>query len=179
VTLPEGIAPDVERAMAIHALLGEHAEVVEKIRAEVEKEPVEHVQIQDWFDRLGASSHLRPQYVNWCVDYEPYYFEQLRRRSTTWFLIRDEYLLVWANVLISEIPQPGHATYVFAKPEDVQVFMRRYSQTTREDIRRNRNNVATDLRFIGRVVRGRKPKRWLNDVLKLAGEKADYVEVFQ
>ena len=74
--------------MAIHALLGEHAEVVEKIRAEVEKQPVEHVQIQEWFDRLGASSHLRPQHVTWRPDYEPYYFEQLRRRSTTWFLFR-------------------------------------------------------------------------------------------
>ena len=73
----------------------------------------------------------------------------------------------------------GHATYVFAKPEDVRTFMRRYSCVTREDIRRNRDNVATDLGFVGRVVRGRKKKRWLNDVLKLAGEKADYVEVFE
>lgn len=179
VTLPEGIAADVERARAVHALLGEHAEVVEKIRAEVEREPVEHVQIQGWFDRLGASSHLRPQLLTWRPDYEPYYFEQLRRLSTTWFLFRDEYLFVWANVLIAEIPQLGHATYVFSKPADVPAFMRCYCRATREDIRRNRNNVATALGFIGRVVRGRKQKRWLNDVLKLAGEKADYVEVLQ
>ena len=59
------------------------------------------------------------------------------------------------------------------------MFMCRYSCTSREDIRRNRDNVATDLGFIGRVVRGRKKKRWLNDVLKVAGEKADYVEVFE
>ncbi len=54
-----------------------------------------------------------------------------------------------------------------------------YSQATREDIRPNRDNVATKLGFVGRVVRGRKKKRWLNDVLKIAGEKADYVEVFE
>lgn len=82
-------------------------------------------------------------------------------------------------MLVAEIPALGHATYVFRKPEDVRAFMRRYSQVTREDVRRNRDNVATDLGFVGRVVRGRKKKRWLNDVLKLAGEKADYVEVFE
>ncbi|MEZ5399164.1 MAG: hypothetical protein R2729_05805 [Bryobacteraceae bacterium] len=179
VTVPEGIAADVERAKAINSLLGEHAEVVERIRAEVQDQPVEHLQIQDWFDRLGTSSHLRPQQVTWGADCDPYYFEQLRRRSTTWFLFRREYLFVWTNVLVAEIPQLGHATYVFAKPEDVSAFMRRYSCVTRADIRRNRDNVATDLGFVGRVVRGRKKKRWLNDVLKLASEKADYVEVFE
>jgi len=178
VTLPEGIAADVERARAIHALLGDHAEVVGKIRAEIEKQTVEHVQIQDWFDRLGVSSHLKPQHVTWRPDYEPYYFERLRRRCATWFLFRGEYLFAWANVLISEIPQPGHATYVFAKPEDIHLFMDRYCRATREDVRRNRDNVAADLGFVGRVARGGKKERWLNDVLKLAGEKADYMEVF-
>ncbi|MCL4851248.1 MAG: hypothetical protein KJZ78_07665 [Bryobacteraceae bacterium] len=179
VTVPEGIPADMERARAIHTLLGQHAEVVGKIRAEVEKQPVEHAEIQEWFDRLSTSPHLKPQHVTWRPDYEPYYFEQLRKRSATWFLFREEYLFTWANVLIAEIPALGHATYVFKKPEDVRAFMRRYSQVTREDLRRNRDNVATDLGFVGRVVRGRKKKRWLNDVLKLAGEKADYVEVFE
>ena len=80
VSLPDGIAADVERAKAIHALLGEHAEFVERIRAEVDKQAVEHVQIQEWFDRLGASPHLGPHHVTWRPDYEPYYFEQLRKR---------------------------------------------------------------------------------------------------
>jgi hypothetical protein len=179
VSLPDGIAADVERAKAIHALLGEHADIVESIRAEVEKQAVEHVQIQDWFNHLGASTHLGPHHVTWRPNYEPYYFEQLRKRSTTWFLFRDEYLFVWPSVLISEIPEPGHATYVFAKPADVRVFLRRYSQATREDIRFNRENITSELGFVGRVVRGHKKWRWINDVLKVAGEKADYVEVFE
>jgi hypothetical protein len=57
--------------------------------------------------------------------------------------------------------------------------MHRFSGVTRDDIRRNRGNVATEIGFIGRIVRGRRKKRWLNDVLKLAGERADYVEVFE
>jgi hypothetical protein len=179
VTMPDGIADDVHRARAIHALLGEHANVVEKIRAEVQKQPVEHIQIQDWFDGVGASKQLKPQHVTWQRDYDPYYFEQLRERSRTWFLFGSEYLFVWPHVLISEVPQLGHATYVFARPSDIQALMRDYSRATREDIRRNQNNVATELGFVGRVVRGRKKKRWLIDVLNFAGEKADYVEVFE
>jgi hypothetical protein len=179
MTVPERIRADIEQARAIHTLLGQHAEVIGSIRAEVEKQPVEHADIQDWFDHLAASTHLKPQHVTWRPDYEPYYFEQLRQRSMTWFLFRDEYLFVWSNVVIAEIPQRGHATYVFAKPEDVRAFMRRYSSATRDDIRRNRNNVATHLGFVRRIVRGSKMKRWLNDVLKTAGEKEDYVEVFE
>ena len=114
----------------------------------------------------------------WCPDYEPYYFDQLRKRSRTWFLFRDEYLFVWRNVLVAEIPQPGHATYLFAKPENLDDFLERYAKLTREDIRRNRGNLAAALGFIGRVVRGRRKKRWLADVLKQAGEKADYIEAF-
>lgn len=179
VELPSDLAPDVERAKAIHALLGEHADAIARIRAEIEKQPVEHVQIQEWFDRIAASQHLRPQHVTWRPDYDLYYFEQLRKRSATWFLFQGEYLFVWNHVLISEVPQPGHATYVFTRPSDVEAFMSLYSQTRREDVRTNRGNVATALGFVGRVVRGQKKKRWLADVLKLAGEKADYMEVFE
>ena len=161
------------------ANIGEHADVVRGVRAEVDKQPVEHVVIQDWFDRLCTSPHLKPQHVTWRPDYEPYYFEQLRKRSRTWFLFRDEYLFVWTHVLISEMPQPGHATYVFAKPDNLDGFMSLYSRTNRDGVRDNRNNVASELGFIGRVVRGRRKKRWFTDVLKQAGEKADYVEAFE
>lgn len=179
IKLPDDVALDIERARAIHALLGEHADAIAKIRAEIEKQPVEHVQIQEWFDRIAASPHLRPQHVTWRPDYDLYYFEQLRKRSSTWFLFQGEYLFVWNHLLISEVPQPGHATYVFARPSNVEAFMSRYSQVRREDVRTNRENVATALGFVGRVVRGQKKKRWLTDVLKLAGEKADYMEVFE
>jgi len=95
VSVPNCVTADIERAKAIHTLLGEHADLVGKIRAEVEKQPVEHVRIQEWFDQLAASTHLKPQHVTWHPDYEPYYFEQLRKRSATWFLFREEYLFAW------------------------------------------------------------------------------------
>ena len=177
VQLPDSVAADIERARAIHALLGQHAELIRRIQEEVDKRPVEHTQIQHWFDQLRASSHLKPQHVTWQPDYEPYYFEQLRKRCRTWFLFRNEYLFQWANVLIAEVPEQGHATYVFAEPECMDAFLSDYSRLTREDIRQNRDGSASRLGFVGRVVRGRKQNRWLADVLKYAGEKADYVEV--
>ena len=178
VSLPADLAADVERAQAIHKLLGEHADLVTHVREELVKRPVEHTVIQNWFDQLAVSPYLRPHHITWLPDYEVYYFDQLRRRSRTWFLFRDEYLFAWANVLIAEVPQQGHATYLFARPTSMEEFMKHYAGTTREDVRHNRNDVATRLGFIGRVVRGRRKKRWLNDVLKHAGEKADYVEAF-
>jgi hypothetical protein len=78
--------------------------------------------------------------------------------------------------VIAEVPQPGYATYVFAAPDDLHSFLADYATATREDVRRNRNDVATKLGFIGRVVRGRRPKRWLADVLRRAGKKADCVK---
>jgi hypothetical protein len=179
VAAPDGLAADIERAKAVHSLLGLHSDLVERVRAEVEKRPVEYVVVQNWFDRLAVSAHLKPQHVTWRPDYESYYFEQLRRRSRTWFLFRAEYLFVWRNVLISEMPQLGHATYLFGQPNDIAAFMSQYSRATRDDIRHNRNNVAATLGFVGRVIRGKRKKRWLAEVLRHAGEKADYVETFE
>lgn len=178
VHAPSNLAEDLQHAQTIHALLGEHADLVQHIRNQCEKIPIEHTQVERWFDQVNASAHLKPHHVTWHPDYEPYYFEQLRRRSRTWFLFRDEYLFVWRNVLVAETPQPGHATYLFAKPENLDDFLERYAKLTREDIRRNRGNLATALGFVGRVVRGRRKKRWLADVLRQAGETADYIEAF-
>ena len=178
VHAPANVAEDLQHAQTIHALLGEHADLVQHIRNQCEKIPVEHTQVECWFDQVNASSHLKTHHVTWRPDYEPYYFEQLRKRSRTWFLFRDEYLFVWGNVLIAEIPEPGHATYLFAKPDNLDDFLERYAKITREDIRRNRDNLATALGFVGRVVRSKRKKRWLADVLKQAGEKADYIEAF-
>jgi hypothetical protein len=178
VQLPASFSEDIQQARTIHALLGQHADLVQHIRNQCQKAPVEHTQVASWFSQVNASANLQPHHVTWRPDYEPYYFEQLRKRSRTWFLFRDEYLFVLRNVLIAEIPEPGHATYLFATPENLDNFLKCYAKLARDDIRRNRDNLATSLGFVGRVVRGKRKKRWLAEVLKQAGEKADYVEAF-
>ena len=76
--------------------------------------------------------------------------------------------------MVAEVPQVGNATYVFARPADIREFVRRYSTTTRDDIRRNRGNIATELGFIGRVMHGSHPKKWLNDLRMRIGEPVDH-----
>ena len=174
--IPEAVHADVDSARAIHRLLGEHADVVERVRALIETEPVEYKLVQKWFDELGVSVQLKPQHVSWQPDYDVYYFDELGRHATTWYLFRREFLFVLPHVLVSEVPESGHATYVCAKPENMEAFLTRYATATREDIRHNRSNRGGELGFVGRVLRGRRKKRWLANLLKLAGEKADYVE---
>lgn len=179
VKLPDNLGEDVARARAIHHLLGEHADVVRRVREEIEKRPVEHSTVQRWFDELTGSPALKPQHVAWHADFDSYYFDQLRRRATTWYLFGREFLFVLPNVIVSEIPQAGHATYIFARPQSLDAFMRLYSVSARDDIRHNRANHASDLGFVGRVVRGKRKNRWLASVLKLSGEKAAYVEALE
>jgi hypothetical protein len=60
------------------------------------------------------------------------------------------------------------------RPADIREFVPRYAATTRDDIRRNRGNIATELGFIGRVMHGNHPKKWLNDLRARIGEPVDY-----
>jgi hypothetical protein len=66
---------DLQHAQTIHALLGEHADLVQHIRNQCEKIPIEHTQVERWFDQVNASAHLKPHHVTWRPDYEPYYFD--------------------------------------------------------------------------------------------------------
>lgn len=177
VTMPASLSEDVERARTFHDLLGRHAEILTKIREQVAREPVEVGTVQFWLDELGAAPALRPEFATWQPDYEEFYFDQLRQRSRVWFLFREEYLFVLPGAVVSEIPMAGHASYIFAEPPEMDRFLRRYSGVVRTDIRMNKDGVATELGFVGRVLRGTKKKRWLADVLKhsTTGKDNEYV----
>jgi hypothetical protein len=163
----------------IHELLGRHSDFVRRLREQVQRQPLDGSDVQSWLDKLGAPPELRPEYLCWKPDFEEYYFAQLRKRAVAWFLFREEFLFVLPAAIISEVPMPGHATYVFALPSDREAFLRLYERTSRNEIRQNAGNVASELGFVGRVVRGRKKKRWLVDVLKLAGEQVNYLDAVE
>lgn len=167
IILPEGINEDISQAAIVQRLVGQNAEVFDRIRSELRREPIEHRVAREWLDHLDARD-VEPELAIWESDYDRFYFQTLRARSQTWFLYRDEFLFVLPQAVISEIPQAGHASYAFAKPTDLGSFLRRYSEATREDIRTNRNNAATNLGFIGRIVRGTDKTRWAQNVLKVA-----------
>lgn len=166
VSLPADLVRDIQQAQALHALLGQNADLLVKARAEIERQPVEYRTVQDWIGRFSKSADLKPEHMTWRPDYDRAFFEPLKKRAKTWFLFRDEYLFVLASILVAEIPQPSHAAYVFRIPEDLDTFLRRYAAVSRDDIRRNRGNVGAELGFVGRVVHGTRKERWLADILK-------------
>jgi hypothetical protein len=44
----------------------------------------------------------------------------------------------------------------------------------KDDIRRNRNNSAERLGFLGRVIHGTNPRAWLKEVRQRIGERIDF-----
>ena len=75
--------------------------------------------------------------------------------------------------MVVEVPQAGHATYVFSKPLDVKHWVWQYAKTTRHDVRLNRNNIAESLGFHGRVVHGKNKSEWLRELRLRTGEPPD------
>jgi hypothetical protein len=112
--------------------------------------------------------------ISWRADYDPFYYRQLSRRACRIYLFRDEYIFDAERAVVVETPQFGHATYVFAKPRSMDSFLALYTRITKDDIRRNRQNVAERLGFLGRVVHGSNPRAWLKEVRQHIGEKTDF-----
>ena len=55
--------------------------------------------------------------------------------------------------------------------------MAAYIRVAKDDIRKNRNNVAEKLGFLGRVVHGVNGRLWLRELKSRIGEPVDYSEV--
>ena len=89
-------------------------------------------------------------------------------------LYRDEYMFELERATVVEVPQQGHATYVFSRPANLKQWVRDYARTTRDDIRHNRGTAAERLGFLGRVMHGRNPRIWLRELRTKAGEPVDY-----
>src|SRR6516165_9821656 len=117
--------------------------------------------------RITIQSALRP-------DYDPFFYRQLSRRARRIYLFRNEYIFEVEKAVIVEVPQHGHATYVFAKPRSMDSFLALYTKITKDDIRRNRNNVAERLGFLERVIHGSNARAWLKEVRERIGEKIDF-----
>ena len=75
--------------------------------------------------------------------------------------------------MVVEVPQAGHATYVFSKPPDVKGWVWQYAKTTRQDVRLNRSNIGESLGFLGRIVHGKTKSEWLRELCLRVGELSD------
>ncbi len=176
VTLPPNIAEQISEARQTHHRFGQFAEALDQIRARIESAPVERTDLQRLCPELGIPADFDMSLITWKPDYDAFYYKHLCKRARRAYLFRSEYIFDLERATIVEMPQLGHATYLFSKASSMSEFLAIYGSITKEDIRHNRGNVAERLGFLGRLVHGHNPRAWVKELRSYLGEVADYAE---
>jgi hypothetical protein len=176
VTLPASLQEQVSVARTTHHRFGQYSHALERIRARIESEPVEKRELDRILGQMGMPSDFDVAQITWRPDYDPLFYHQLAKRARRQYLFREEYIFDVANGVVVETPQLGHATYLFTKPRSMDTFLVLYTRVSKEDIRRNRENVATRLGFLGRIVHGLNRRTWVNELRARLGETVDYAQ---
>ena len=174
VKLPSDFQQQVETARATHRRFGQYSRALEQIRLRLAYHAIEKTELERACSALRMPGDFDISQINWRVDYDPFFYRQLARRARRIYLFRDEYIFDVEKAVVIETPQLGHATYVFAKPRNMDTFLAVYTKITKEDIRRNRDNTAEKLGFLGRVIHGNNPKAWLKEIRLRVGERIDF-----
>jgi hypothetical protein len=174
VTVPSDAQKSLAEARRSYQRFGEYYDAIEQVRMRVQREPLDQRELCDLCRHLGIPPDFDIAQFCWKPDYDPYFYQQLKKRCQNVYLFRDEYIFNCRAAIVAEVPQLGHATYIFAKAGDVREFVNKYATTCRDDIRKNRGNVAQQLGFIARVMHGSNPRRWERNLRARIGEAADY-----
>jgi len=131
---------------------------------------VERAELEKMCFELRIPGDFDVAQISWRPDYDPFFYRQLSRRARRIYLFRDEYIFDLERAVVTGTPQLGHATYIFSKPRSIDGFLATYTQITKDDIRHNRDDVATRLGFRRRVIHGVDPRAWFNDLKRYIGE---------
>ena len=175
-TLPTNIAEQIHEARQTHHRFGQYADALEYIRARIESAPVERLDLQKLCVGLGIPGDFDVAQITWKPDYLAFYYKQLCKRARHVYLFRSEYIFDLEITVIVEMPQLGHASYLFSKPVNMPEFLAVYVSVTKDDIRHNRGNVGERLGFLGRLIHGHNPRVWMKELKTRLGEPVDYAE---
>jgi hypothetical protein len=178
LSLPADIDQQIQTARRAFQRLGRFSRELERIRRRLESEPVEKCELDALCAELGIPGDFDVAQISWKPDYDPFYYDQLRKRARKVYLFRAEYILELEHAVVVEVPALGHATYIFAPSPDVGAFVRLYATTTKENLRKNRDGIAERLGFLGRVTHGADPRAWLRELKRRVGESADSAPTF-
>jgi len=170
VALPAGIGEHVIQARDTYHRLGQLAEPLDQIRARIDSAPVEMGDLAELCAKSGISDGFDIALITWKPEYEPFYYDELRKRARRVFLFRSEYIFDLEKAVVVEKPLPGHAAYFFAKPLNMSDFLALYTTVTRKEILQNRRNVAERLGFLGCLVHGRNLRAWLEELSRRLSE---------
>ena len=136
VTIPDDLEQEILKARCAHTRFGQYWKQIDHLRACTSwKFPTERDELQRICSGLGLPGDFDVAQINWRPDYDSYYHEHLNKRARTMYVFRDEYIFDLENAVVVEVPQAGHATYVFRKPADVKHWVWQYAKTTRQEIR--------------------------------------------
>ena len=173
LTVSDCLEEEILKARAAHTRFGQYWKQLDRLRAHVESIPTERDELRRLCWNQGLPGDFDIAQITWRPDYDAYYYEQLTKRARTMYLFRDEYIFDLEKAVVVEVPQAGHATYIFSKPPDLKHWVWQYARTTRHDIRLNRNNIAESLGFQRRVVHGKNKSEWLRELQLRTGEPPD------
>lgn len=175
--LPGDFQQRLDAARTSHHRFGQYSQALDQIRLRLEHRPFEKTELERMCSELRLPSDFDVSQISWRPDYDPFCYRQLSCRARRVYLFRNEYIFDVEKAVIVETPQLGHATYVFATPRSMDSFLVLYSRVTKDDIRRNSNNAAERLGFLGRVIHGANPRAWLKEVQQSIGERIDFATV--
>jgi hypothetical protein len=173
VRLPADATEQIALAHNIYRRFGQYSRALDQVRLLLEHRAVEKTELERICAGLKIPSDFEIAQISWRPDYDAFFYRQLSRRTHRVYLFRGEYIFDLEKAVVAETPQLGHATYIFAKPRNVNSFLDLYTRVSKEDIRRNRDNVGERLGFLKRVIHGSKPRAWLKELRQQLGEKLD------
>jgi hypothetical protein len=174
VKLPSDFHLQMESAKTTYHRFGQYSRALDQIRLCLQRRAVERAELQRMCSEMRIPGDFDVAQISWRPDYDPFFYRQLASRARRIYLFREEYIFDVEKAVVVETPQLGHATYVFAKPRSMDTFLALYTKITKDDIRRNRNNSAQRLGFLGRVIHGTNPRAWLREVRQRVGEGIDF-----
>jgi hypothetical protein len=176
VNVPANLQEEIEAAKKTFHRFGQYSRAIAQLRVRIEREPVEKQELDRMLGQLGVPGDFDVAQITWRPDYDPFFYQQLAKRACRLYLFRDEYIFDAAGGVVAERPQLGHATYLFAKPAGMEAFLALYTGVSKEDIRRNRDNIAERLGFVGRIVHGVNPRAWAKELDGRLEEPDDYAQ---
>jgi hypothetical protein len=170
VKVPANIHEQVEAARKTYHRFGQYSAALAQIRLRVESQAVEKSELEKMCLALRVPADFDVTQISWQPDYDLFFYRELAGRARRIYLFRSEYVFDLEETVAVETPQLGHATYLFAKPKNMEGFLAVYTKVPKDDIRHNRGNVAEKLGFLGRVTHGANPRVWLKELRRRSGE---------
>jgi hypothetical protein len=104
----------VERPETTYHRFGQYSAQLESVRERLEREPVERRELDRICGELGIPGDFDVARISWQPDFDPFCYEQLRKRTRRMYLFRGEYIFELERAIVVEVPAVGHATYIFA-----------------------------------------------------------------